>query len=254
MLCLHVLAMGALAPIAGREGVLTQQSAANISIKSVPPGSPVYQEVEEGSITVTTKRGYQYDWGVSVLKPTRATLTAVKYKLLLPAGASVDKISHLLLVVPPGGSAPLVASKTCEALGMGVASLQSTGDGSDPNRVTSMAVAVASALIKQNPKIQIIFSGFSMGGFCAQLAGSHLNKNCAGYLLIGNYYLGPPPVNKAPIVMLVGSQDMHLGYAEKWLAEQLDIGTNIQLIKMPGGHGYGTQADQGNAIKKLLQL
>ncbi len=221
-------------------------------LRTVPAGQPLLKIEEGETVQVTTKGGYEFGWVTQVLQPSGKSLGPVRYRIALPKGKSLTQVATVLLTIPPGGSAPILAPQTCAQLGIASVALQGTTGGRDDARLASLGIAVANDLLRVNPELKFIFAGFSMGGFAAQNAGQHMLDRCIGLLLVGNYYLAPPLPGNRPIVMLVGSQDMHLGYAEKSLKEQLDYGTNIQLLTMPGGHGYGRAEDQNRALKALL--
>ena len=227
-------------------------SSLTVSDRTVPAGQPLYQLADADTIQVKTKSGYSFGWVSQVLKPTGKSLNPVKYRVALPKGKSISRVTNVVLAIPPGGSAPLIAKQTCLEFGVATVALQSVSGGRDSARLASQGLAVAKDLLRQNPDLKFIFSGFSMGGFGAQHLGQHFIDRCTGLLLIGNYYLDPPFPAGRPVVMLVGASDMHLGYAEKSLKEQSDYGTNIQLLTMPGGHGYGRQQDQDRALKALI--
>ena len=219
---------------------------------TVPKGQPLFAFVQGDSLKVTTKTGYSYYWQSNVLKPTGNVLGAISYKMALPKGKTLREVSTVVLTVPPGGSAPLVASGVCAESGLASVALQSVTGGRDIARLASQAIAVAQYLLTKNAKLKFVFSGFSMGGFGAQAAAIHMTDHCAGLLLIGNYYKNPPLLGQRPIVMLVGNQDFHLSFARKALQEQADLGADIRLIAMAGGHGYGSNKAQGDALRHLI--
>ncbi len=228
------------------------QAAPIVSNLSAPAGSPVHVSKEGPTVQLETKSGYKYGWVSEVLAPTEKKHGAVKFKLGLPPGKKLEDLSTVLFTIPPGGSAPLVAPKTCVALGIGLVSLSGVSGGRDWVLLASQGIAVVEHLLKKNPNLNFVFAGFSMGGFSAQHLGSRYLDRCRGLLLLGNYYLQPPLPKDRPVIMLVGELDMVLGYAEKSLKEQSDIGANIRLMTMPGGHGYGRAEDQGKALKAIL--
>lgn len=224
-----------------------------VTSRTISAGSPLLQTTEGKTVPVSTRGGYSFLRVEQVLKPGGKTLGTIKYRLALPKGKAIADVPTVLLTIPPGGSAPLVAQRACAEAGFASVAIQSVTGDNESDRLASIGIAVVQDLLTQNPSLKFVFCGFSMGGFGAQAAAFHLLDRCVGLLLIGNYYLSPPLPNNRAVVMLVGSEDMHLPYAKKSLREQIDdYGANVQLMIMPGGHGYGRETDQDRALKALL--
>lgn len=222
---------------------------------AVPAGQPLFKTTTGETIKVTTKTGYSYGWESEVLVPSGNRLSRISFKIALPGAKSLAEIEHVLISVPPGGSSPIVAPNECAKAGFGTVALQNVGGRADRDALASQAIAVANYLLERNPRLKFVFAGFSMGGFAAQAAAWHLVDKCDGLLLIGNYYLNPPLPLRRPVMMLVGENDgVHLGLAQKWLWEHEDLGSNIQLREMPGGHGWGKAKDQDSAFRALLEM
>lgn len=221
--------------------------------RATPVGSWIYELVDAETIDVTTRSGYTYGYVTQKLEPTGKSLGAVHYKVSLPKNKSLSQVETVVLTVPPGGSAPLLAQQYCADNGIACVALQKTTGGRDDALLASQALAVAEALLSENSKLKFIFAGFSMGGFGAQNVARHMLDRCIGLLLIGNYYLGPPFPADRPVIMLVGEDDNHLSYAEKSLKENSELRTDVRLLKMPGGHGWGRAADQQSALKLIIE-
>lgn len=226
---------------------------AGVTSFEVPAGGTLYEQVTLGKTEMKSISGeVMYSYPLA-LKPTEGKLPKIKVKVALPKGKTLKSVGTLIVNIPPGGSAPILAQATCANLGVGSAAIQSAAKHDWPY-LASLGLAVAEYARKQNPRVKVIFAGFSAGGFAAELATYHDVTRTSGLIQIGSFPMtgnnALPPT--CPSVILVGQGDFNLEQASTALQVQSVRGAKIELLTHSGGHSWGTQADQGRAIKTLL--
>lgn len=226
---------------------------AGVTSVEVPAGGTLYEQVTLGKTEMKSISGeVMYSYPLA-LKPTEGKLPKIKVKVSLPKGKTLKSVGTVIVNIPPGGSAPILAQATCVNLGVGSAAIQSAAKHDWPY-LASLGLAVAEYARKQNPQVKVIFAGFSAGGFAAELATYHDVTRTSGLIQIGSFPMtgnnALPPA--CPSVILVGQGDFNLEQASTAFQVQSVRGAKIELLTHSGGHSWGTQADQGRAIKSLL--
>lgn len=228
---------------------------AGVTSFEVPAGGTLYEQVTLGKTEMKSISGeVMYSYPLA-LKPTEGKLPKIKVKVALPKGKTLKSVGTLIVNIPPGGSAPILAQATCANLGVGSAAIQSAAKHDWPY-LASLGLAAAEYARKQNPRVKVIFAGFSAGGFAAELATYHDVTRTSGLIQIGSFPMtgnnALPPT--CPSVILVGQGDFNLEQASTALQVQSVRGAKIELLTHSGGHSWGTQADQSGAVKTLLAM
>ena len=229
--------------------------AAGVTSFDVPSGGAVYEQVTLGKTEMKDLKGQtMYSYPLA-LKRTGGALPKIKVKVALPKGKTLKSVGALIVNIPPGGSAPILAQSTSASFGIGSSAIQAAPK-KDWAYLSSLGLAVAEHVRKLNPKVKIIFAGFSAGGFAAELATYADVTRVSGLIQIGSFPMSGNDAlpQSCPSVILVGQSDSNLDQATVAHQVQAARGAKIELLTHAGGHSWGSQADQALAIRALVRM
>lgn len=225
------------------------------TVVTIPAGAPLLESVPGPPVTTNGFGGTPVQIITEVLTPSGEKLPSIKLRVVTPPGQTLKTARRIIINIPPGGSAPLLAPDLASKNETASAAIQGAAK-SAHDYLASLALAVAGHIKSQNREAKFVLAGFSAGGFAAIHAAHTLGSDCIGLLQIGSYTsAGHAPFPKScPVVMMLGKTDFNLSSAQKHLPIQTAYGSSIRLLTHEGGHTQGTSKDQARLVQAWLNI
>ena len=176
---------------------------------------------------------------------------AVSYRIYWPkTKKAVAQLKDVMLMIPAGGSAPILSKKLADEFGWVMIGLQKTTYNQGELAGAATAVIKDFEARLKHPLIWR-FAGFSAGGYAASAVAQTYQNRCAGLFMMGSswYFTGQTP--KYPVVFLVGAQDFNRASGERDFAQVQKLRVPSLLISPNAGHTMGNVSEQERAIRFL---
>ena len=176
----------------------------------------------------------------------------MSYKVYFPKSKGVGHLRDALLMIPAGGSAPILSKKLADQFGWAMIGLQKTTySHGELSGAANAAVRDFESRLKKSVRWR--FAGFSAGGYAAAAVAQTHNARCHGLFMMGSSWLFTAQAPRYPVVFLVGTQDFNRSSGVRDFAQLQKLKVPSLLISPQAGHTMGTAQEWETAIRFLGQ-